>query len=87
MSLGLRHGICARTRLWLNNSQLFTIDLDTGAASLVGTIGTPGLTLTGLAAVATKEPAIVPEPASLLLLNIGGLGLFAVIRRRRARQT
>jgi hypothetical protein len=66
-------------------SQLFTIDLDTGAASLVGTIGT-GLTLTGLAAN-VGEPAVVPEPASLLLMSIGGLGLIAVAPRRRGRKT
>jgi hypothetical protein len=59
-------------------SQLFTINLATGSATLVGTIGA-GLTLTGLAA------NVVPEPASLTLLVIGGLGLIAVVGRRRAR--
>jgi hypothetical protein len=63
-------------------SQLFTINLATGGASLVGTIGT-GLTLTGLAANA----GVVPEPASLTLLCIGGLGLIAVVRGRRSRLT
>jgi hypothetical protein len=56
-------------------SQLFTIDLTTGTATLDGTIGT-GLTLTGLAA-----DVVVPEPAGILLLSIGGLGLIAVRRR------
>src|SRR5262249_49393539 len=56
-------------------SQLFTINTTTGAATLVGTIGT-GLTLTGLAAP-------IPEPASLVLLGIGGACLMALARRRR----
>jgi hypothetical protein len=64
-------------------SQLFTINLATGTASLVGTIGT-GLTLTGLAA--DVGPAAVPEPAGIALLGIGGLGMIAVVRRRRARK-
>jgi hypothetical protein len=48
---------------------------------LVGTIGTD-TTLTGLAATANA----VPEPASLVMLAIGGLGLIAIVRRRRARE-
>jgi hypothetical protein len=65
-------------------SQLFTIDLTTGTAALVGTIGT-GLTLTGLAA--NVGSAAVPEPASFVLLGIGSLGLIAVVHRQRAGET
>jgi hypothetical protein len=63
-------------------SELFTINLTTGNASLAGTIG--GLTLTGLAADAGS--GAVPEPAGLVLLGIGGLVLIAVVCRRRARE-
>ena len=59
-------------------SQLFTINLGTGTATLVGTIGS-GVTLTGLAA----NVGVVPEPASLTSLSIGGLGLIIAVRRRR----
>jgi hypothetical protein len=55
-------------------SELFTIDLTTGGATLVGTIGS-SFTLTGLAADVGVTPA-VSEPSSLVLLALvlGGLG-------------
>jgi hypothetical protein len=65
-------------------SQLFTINLTTGATTLDGTIGS-GLTLTGLAAEIGS--ATVPEPASLVLLGIGCLGLIAIVHRHRTRET
>jgi hypothetical protein len=57
-----------------NNSQLFTIDAATGAATLVGTIG-GGLPLVDIAAP-------IPEPSSLMLAVLGAAGVAAVRRRR-----
>ncbi len=65
------------------SSSLFKIDLTSGGATLVGTVGA-GLTLSGLAA--DVGAAAVPEPGSFTLLGIGGLGLMAVVRRTQARQ-
>ena len=60
-------------------SQLFTIDLTTGAGTLVGTIG-GGVPLTGLASAVG-----VPEPGTLLLsvVGLGGLRLVIWAHRRR----
>jgi hypothetical protein len=62
-----------------NFSQLFTIDLATGSATLVGSIG-GGVPLIGLAAIALRD---VPEPGTLSL-SLLGLGLVAVAVRSRA---
>jgi hypothetical protein len=62
-----------------NASQLFTIDLNSGAATLVGTIG-GGVPLSGLAAL--PGSAAAPDAGSSLLLL--GLGVAAVAGLRRA---
>ena len=64
-----------------NLSSLYTIDLTTGAATLVGSIGN-GITLQGLAVPA--GPA-VPEPTSLVLFGIGMafIGTLGSLKRKR----
>jgi hypothetical protein len=58
-------------------SRLYTVNLSTGAATLVGNIG-GARQLEGLAV------STVPEPGTWALLATGLLGLGAVARRRRA---
>ena len=61
-------------------TNLYTINLDTGAASLVGSIGGPGNNFLGLTAAST-----IPEPSTYMLLGAGALLVVAGYRRRRAR--
>jgi hypothetical protein len=59
-------------------SGLYTINLSTGAATLVGAIGGGNITVQGLAV----QPQTVPEPGTLALLGIGVAGLIRYARRR-----
>lgn len=57
-------------------SGLYSIDLSTGAASMIGMIGVSQSNQ----ALAIRDIAVVPEPASLAVI---GLGLAALAARRR----
>lgn len=59
-------------------ASLYTVNLGTGATTLVGTIGS-GSTVTQLRGI-TVAPAPVPEPATIAGI---GLGLAVLARRRR----
>ena len=71
--------------LFLNvgdDGSLYTLDIATGAATLVGLNGpTADNGIDGLAFVPTASA--IPEPASLALLGLGGLGFFGLVYRRR----
>jgi len=60
-------------------SQLYTINLATGAATLLGSIGT-GQTITGLAVV---SDAAVPEPSAILISGAVLLLMFGIRRKVR----
>jgi len=58
------------------DANLYQVNLSTGFASLVGTIGPgEGLLVGGL--------TTVPEPSSIALGLVGGVGMLALLRRRK----
>ncbi len=59
-----------------SNSDFYTVNLGTGAATLVGTF--ENATVRGIAA-----PSVIPEPGTLTLLGTGILGLAGFARRRK----
>jgi hypothetical protein len=70
-----------------NNSQLYTIDLSTGAATLLGDIGTQSSFDAPLIGLTTDVgPASAPEPSSLALVGIGGLTIGYLVRRKPTAQ-
>lgn len=65
-----------------NVTKLFTVDLSSGAATEVGTIGNGRRSLVGLTAAPAKD---VPEPTTMAGLALVGVGLVAT--RRKLKQT
>lgn len=60
------------------NAGLFTLNLGSAVATSVGNIGSGTLGIIDITA------APIPEPGSLALVGIGALGLYRVVRRRKA---
>jgi hypothetical protein len=77
---GVNSAIAALTPTSASGSDLYNINLGTGAATLVGSIGNGNTRLVGL----TAAPKPVPEP-SLALGSLVAGGVLALLRRCRRR--
>ena len=64
-------------------TNLYTINLGTGKATLVGSIGAPGSFIVEDVAVQAGAAQVIPEPGSITLLSLGAVGLAASQWRRR----
>ena len=62
-------------------TDFYTVNLFTGAMTLVGTVGTPGEFSSGLDSIAVGTA--VPEPTSLALAAIGGGAMLFLMRRKK----
>ncbi len=64
-----------------NQNALYSVNLATGAFTLIGSFATGAI---GTASVSDIAIRAVPEPGSVALCALGGAGLLALMRRRRA---
>lgn len=62
-------------------TEFFTVNTASGALTLVGDVGVPGLLTAGLDGIAATGITTVPEPASMAFLAVGG-GLALMLFRR-----
>jgi len=63
-----------------SQTEFFTVNLTTGAMTLVGDVGTPGEFSSGLDSIAV---ATVPEPTTLALAAMGGGAMLFLMRRKK----